>query len=368
MSSPLPGVAPGQSILTLAHTLHSSLIGAFAPPLPADSRAPTTHLLHPLSSIAPSTLPPAQAQIRATFAAVRASCGSFSASLLDPSAQLSVGTGGARLPATDKLLTLLKETASSQAVLLSHRQDATRAQGALVARRPPLPVLSPALLAHGAPADRTLAILDHIATALALSTFRDAHTLALGGKCMVVDLDVDPTSGRVLRTKFAYVIRERTVEDELIAHVLAAALADLERVHEVVCEARVEAGLARFRDALGELKRLDELTVDTGIDCFAVAARMASSIQSVLSLERCGAAVSFVSQLRDPVVLTPLRPVVPTRLPSTLQRMASPRSTRRAHTRRSCFTRPRRQCSTPPGRLPCARATSRPLLPTGRVS
>lgn len=288
MSSPLPGGQWPQSILTLAHTLHSSLIEAFAPPLPADSRAPTTHLLHPLSAIPPSTLPRSQSQITATFAALRSSCGAFSSALLDPSSSLS--SHPAPRPATEKLLSLLKETASSQAVLLSHRQDAKRAADALRTRRPPLPVLSAGLL-QGTPADRTLAILDAVSTALGLSTFRDTAgdaltTLSVGGKCMVVDLDVDASTGRVLRTKLSYVIGDNMVEDEAIAGVLGAALANFERVKEVEWEAQVETGLGRFRDALEELKRLDEMTVETSVDCFAVAAKMASSVLAVLALER----------------------------------------------------------------------------------
>ncbi|KAL8290617.1 hypothetical protein RQP46_002875 [Phenoliferia psychrophenolica] len=292
MSSP-PGP---ESILSLAHGLHSRLISSFAPPLPANSAAPTTHLLHPLSSISPAKVPAAQESLRATFAAMRSSCAAFSSQLLDPTSQLSSSHPSSAIrPATEKLISLLKETAASQAVLLSHRQDATRAADAIKSRRLPIPILSYDLLegfTGGGPAERTLAIIESVSNALGLDSFKetagDVHTFSLGGKVMALDVDVEASSGRVLRTKFSYALESQR-EDEDVAKVLTAALDGIERVLEVEHEAAVEQGLARFRSTLAELKVLDEMTEETTTDCFAVLGKMARSVQSVLLAESADA-------------------------------------------------------------------------------
>ncbi|KAM0749941.1 hypothetical protein T439DRAFT_381486 [Meredithblackwellia eburnea MCA 4105] len=325
MSSP-PSQTP--CVLALAQTLHSQLITSFAPPLPANDRAPTTHLLHPLSSIPPQAVPESRQRVKDTFTSLRSACAAFSSQLLDPvttgTTTTTTTTTNARPVATEKLLSLLKETAGSQAVLIAHGQDAKRAAEALKSRRPNLPVLSYETLAGfegggagggagggsggggggGAP-QRTLYIIERIASALGLASFRetgshaieeegtgvkkmlDVVTLSLGAKVMVIDVEVDSEVGKVIKTKFSYVLDSQHEDDE-VARELTGSLRGIEKVLELDEEAEVELRLQRFRAILKELKRLDEMTEESTVDCFSVAAKMARAIASVLVPERTG--------------------------------------------------------------------------------
>lgn len=149
----------------------------------------------------------------------------------------------------------------------------------------------------GGRAERTVAIVESVSNALGFVSFketgsqmgeagmREVHTLSLGGKVMVVDVEVEAESGRVLKVKFSYVLESQHDDDE-VAQVLGATLRGVENVLDVEEEEGVENRLRRFRAILTELKRVDEITAETSVDCFAATAKMAKALAEVLDPER----------------------------------------------------------------------------------
>jgi hypothetical protein len=207
---------------------------------------------------------------------------------------------------TEKYLSLLKETASSEGVLLSSLGTDAQLAQQLLARRSAhahlYPMSSLELLSPGAgpKGERTLAMLESVATGLGLVTFRETgtqliggraegtrevHTLSLGGKVMVVDVEVDAEEGRVLKVKVSYVLEAQ--HDALeVARRLEGMLKGMEMTGNGGDEEEIEKGLKGFRETLRELARLDEITEETTVDCFAAQEAMASCLQSVLDGER----------------------------------------------------------------------------------
>ena len=92
--------------------------------------------------------------------------------------------------------------------------------------------------------------------------------------------------GVVDKIKFMYVLENEHV-DEGIAKRLLEKLVGLDKVGQGEQEeARGEKKLREFREIVRELKRLDEMTEETTMDCFAITSKMAESIVAVLEGER----------------------------------------------------------------------------------
>lgn len=302
-----PGYQPTASrsdaeptILTTAHQLRTSLNAVF-------NHRPTgssSHLLHPLGPYDSAARPEQLAQISSTISSIRSAV-TASSSLLPPPSDNPAGAPRAVGGPTDKLLSLLKETATSETVLLNSLQSDAQKARQLLARRDEYAGAYPVLTARqlsklpegSARGDRSLEVLEGFAASLGLVSFRDTasstvdglskelHTLSLGGKVMVVDVEVE-SAGRVVRVKVSYVL-EVQHEMEGAARKLEQMLSGLGELSADGDEVSLERGLKGFRETLRELRRLDEMTEQTGLDCFAMHDSMLSAIQKAFSSERC---------------------------------------------------------------------------------
>ncbi|KAK4046693.1 Protein nud1 [Microbotryomycetes sp. JL201] len=146
----------------------------------------------------------------------------------------------------------------------------------------------------------TIELLETITTQLGLVTFKDSttqsvvdgtgattsrevYTLSIGGKVMVVDVEVLADSGKVVKVKMSYALETQHDCDET-AHRLHEALRDVERVsdpHSSTDELQMAArGLASFQAALAQLRQFDEWTEETTVDCFAAYEGMVMSIDT----------------------------------------------------------------------------------------
>jgi hypothetical protein len=294
MQAVQPSTTPSDppSILALAHSLHASLSSTFAPLLPHPS-----HILHPLGPIPPSSLSKSRAQLNTTLTSLHAACAAFSNETLALVPDSSIARGPARA-ASEKYLSLLKESAASQSVLLEAEEDKNR-RAELLRRRGEyevnLPLLERDLLRDLPGAERSLGVLERIAKGLGLDCFKDeprrevresgeveVHTLSVGGKAMVVDFEVDGTSGGFERVKFTYHVLEDQHEDEEVARRLQSNLGGMDGSAE---EAGLESALVMFRESLRELKVLDEMTAASNVDCFAVANKMGPCLREILEAE-----------------------------------------------------------------------------------
>ncbi|ORY73823.1 hypothetical protein BCR35DRAFT_306927 [Leucosporidium creatinivorum] len=315
--TPTASTSTGEpTVLATAHSLRSSLSASFSS---ANSSAPavgdkSSHLLHPLGPFDPSTRSAQLSQLQSTLSSIRSAVTAFS-SILPPPSDNPAGAVRAVGDPNEKHLALLKETASSEAVLLSSLEaDAQRAKQ-LLARRDDYAHLYPVLTARqlsklpegvaGARGQRTIEVLEGIAASLGLMSFKDTsshivdgaskevHTLSLGGKVMVVDVEVEADGGRALRVKVSYVLDSQH-ESEGTARRIEAMLRDVENLGEGADELVVERGLKGFRETLRELKRLDEMTEETTVDCFAIHEAMLGALHRVLQVES-GSPPSFDS-------------------------------------------------------------------------
>lgn len=282
------------SILSTAHALHSSLLATFNPLLPSRS----SHLLHPLGPLPPASLSSTRRLLTSTLADLRTACTTFASHTLSDVPDSSATRGPVRA-GTEKYLSLLKESAGSQSILLERREDARRGKE-LLARREGyagrLPVLEQRLL-EGGGTERTLRILESVAESCGLACFQEkgmlvkggkeveVHTLSIGGKVMVMDFEVD-AQGVVDKIKFVYVLENEHVDDGIAARLLEK-LVGLEAVGAGEQEeARAEKKLRELREIMRELRRLDEMTEETTVDCFAITSKMVESIAAVLEGER----------------------------------------------------------------------------------
>lgn len=102
---------------------------------------------------------------------------------------------------------------------------------------------------------------------------------------MVIDVEVEAEAGRVLRVKVSYVL-ESQHESEGTARRLEKMLEGVENLGEGADELEVERGLRGFRETLRELKRLDEMTEETTLDCFAMHEAMLEALQKVSEGEK----------------------------------------------------------------------------------
>ncbi|KAK4698661.1 hypothetical protein P7C70_g7613, partial [Phenoliferia sp. Uapishka_3] len=287
------------TIYSLAHTLHaqlSSTINAANQSQASPSSSPTTHLHHPLNPTSlPSTL--------ATFSTLRQACTSFSSSILSPSVN-------DHRQATEKLLSLLRETSASQASIILSNNAIQSFATTQAQREAAAPVLSWNLLEgfKGSRGERTLAIVEGISEALGFLSYKETSqvmgdggevgeiaTLSLGADVMVVDIEVVLSSGVVRRVKFSYVRDGQQKEDEEVARIIMGTLGGVERVLDVDGEEKAEKGLRRFRNSLKELKLLDEASKDGGGDAFEAVKKMAGAIHDILEAEFISASSTFAA-------------------------------------------------------------------------
>jgi hypothetical protein len=296
------------TVLAAAHSLRSSLNASFSGAHNSTTAAgdKSSHLLHPLGPFDPSQRSAQLSQLQLTLSSIRSAVSAFSSILPQPSDNPAGPVRAVGVP-NEKHLALLKETASSEAVLLSSLEANAQKAKQLLARRDDYAHLYPVLTARqlsklpggvaGARGQRTLEVLEGIAASLGLMSFKDTsshmvdgaskevHTLSLGGKVMVVDVEVEADSGRALRVKVSYVLDSQH-ESEGTARRLEIMLKDLENLGEGADELVVERGLKGFRETLRELKRLDEMTEETTLDCFAIHEAMLGALHKVLRVER----------------------------------------------------------------------------------
>ncbi|KAK4048162.1 tRNA methyltransferase, has a role in tRNA modification [Microbotryomycetes sp. JL221] len=219
----------------------------------------------------------------------------------------------------DKLCSLWKEASASEAVLHQMRrkyptninellQDVTRKQRQWdrVATINAVTLGDHKLSSESQPTnqnrgDKTVSILETIAKQLGLVSFKDTssqtlslngstepaivemHTLSIGGKVMVIDIEVLAQEGRVNKVKMSYVLEQQHDCDQ-IAQQLLELLKDVE-ASSVMDQAQldnVSDRLQVFLLTLGELKKLDEWTEQSKVDCFAAYEGMVSDLGRLL--------------------------------------------------------------------------------------
>ncbi|GAA5901554.1 hypothetical protein JCM5296_006810 [Sporobolomyces johnsonii] len=302
-------MAPASSLLSTAHSLRSHLVASLSPALPldVDSSSQSTAHLHPLSSIPPTSIPSLRSHLHASLDSLRTALSSFQSLLptppptsLDPSTPAPPLPAPAPAPAlTDKYLSLLRESALAQSALLASNSDDRLTSSRLVARRASYEHLYPVLHpAEAATPELVLPILERLANEVGLVCFRDDNgagaqqehvTLSLGGKVMVVDLEVvrNVHSGgdergqearereQVSKVKVAYVFEGADLLDERAAAKLQALFDGLQQDEEGGRETRWKG----VRQLLRELHVLDERTESEGRDCFMLVEQLQNEVE-----------------------------------------------------------------------------------------
>lgn len=178
-----------------------------------------------------------------------------------------------------KLLALLREAAGSQAVLLNQRTDHTLAQ-LLLDPRPAYP-----LLGKGTPLKHLTHLAESQRFELLTQPTEHGTTLSLGGSCLVVDIDLDPSSA-VTRCSFSYSYQDAQYKDPKLDAFLLAHLAELHLVtpgsgtpmERDALEQRVELGLQEVQRTLRELKTLDDQMSTSGGDLFMLLREMGDTL------------------------------------------------------------------------------------------
>ncbi|GAA5872749.1 hypothetical protein JCM8547_006332 [Rhodosporidiobolus lusitaniae] len=289
------------SLLATAHDLHSLLTHLTSPPLPSSlpsssssSAVPPPALLHPLGAsplLTPSTLPSLRTHLSSSLASLRSSLLHFSDLALPPSLSLEsaqTAGGGEKDPIKDKekrdrdkFLTSLRDAAGHEATLLAVRQsDAQYADRLLLQRNARAGGGYAALRPEEEEAGGVLKPLERIAGEMGLLGFTDDEgeegkervTLSLGGKVMVVDVEVvraGEGGEKVDKVKVAYVVVGEDRVFLLGGEALVALLSPgAEEGEGEKAQEKKQERWKSVRRVLEELKNLDAATERTGRDCF----------------------------------------------------------------------------------------------------
>lgn len=305
------------SLLASAHSLNSLLVSLTSPPAfsasPSSSTVapPPSTLLHPLGpspSLSPASLPLLKSHLSSTLSHLRASLSHFSTLALPPTptatetAPTETKDDKAR---RDKYLTLLRDSAGHEATLLALRErDLTFAERLLLERRAAgggtAGARSFAVLRPEEKAAKngrgTLKLLERLGSDLGLAGFRDDEgvepppervTLSLGGKVMVVDIEVVRTGRedegeRVDKVKVAYVAEGNDLVfaqggDALLA--LLALPSPAAEEEESAAEEK-EQRWQSIRRVLEQLHTLDAATDRTGWDQFAALSELSTNLSA----------------------------------------------------------------------------------------
>lgn len=279
-----PGAAAGgDTLLKTAHSLQTLFTTRLTPS--SSSPDASAALIHPLSAIAPASVPYLRAALASTVSAFRTGVSQFSSlTLPQPGPTDGEETKDAKAR-RDRYLTLLRDAAGTEAYLLATRKDdAVRARRVSKRRRREYEGLWDVRTPSGAEEPSALAVLEGLAKDLELVTFRDDDgidggrkdgpiTLSVGGKVMVVDFEV--VAGKdVAKVKVAYVVDAQDLQCAVAADKLHALLRHAREKEE---DETVQQRCWRsVKSVLEQLKELDEATERLGQDCFTALNRTLS--------------------------------------------------------------------------------------------
>ncbi|GAA5913869.1 uncharacterized protein JCM6883_004020 [Sporobolomyces salmoneus] len=269
---------PTPSLLAHASALRSHLLTTFPP-----SSSP-----HLLSTLPPSELAHLRSHLSSTISTLRTSLSSFESLLPAPSLEESA-TEPRRLE-LDKYLSLLSQSSSTEALLLS-LSDSTSTPVSHSTSQRRYPILHPEELSKSS--HLVLPILERIAKDLGLVCFRDDEeedaeaggkreeervvTSSLGGKVMVVDFKVHRQSIEkgemkevVEGVKVAYVWKGEQIFDErggkILSDLFSASRNDKGERDDRQEKEEIWSNVGRV---LKELHELDERTEKEEMDWFA---------------------------------------------------------------------------------------------------